>query len=261
MEAALSSVPTRVFIPEAPLIPKFLPLPLLLLASAAAAQIPAIEPVYGVSAGRAGVTVRMASNGCTHKGDLTIALSKGQRPLLLIARKHPDTCRTPGRAEIVFTWEELGLKPGQAFSFANPLVAEPGGAAVSSGSRAGSLCQKLEVVAVAPAGQGAVRLLGPQGPLEIEARPLVAAGEVSGAEAGVDKGENVLRVTFTPEAAQRLQAWTGGHVGGRVAVLLDGEVLRIAAVGGPMGGGGIQIGGMDRGQALSLAAGLSACLG
>lgn len=246
----------------ASLIPKSLALCLLFAATAAQAQVPAIEPVYGVSANGAGVTVRMASGGCTHKSDLTVALSKGPRPMLLIARKHPDACRTPGRADIVFTWEELGLKPGQAFSFANPLTMEPGGGtAQASESRAGALCQKLEVVAVAPTGQGAVRLLGPQGPLEIEAKPLVASGEVTRAEAGVAGGDNVLRVAFTAEAAQRLQAWTSAHVGSRVAILLNGEVLRITPVGGPVGGGGIQLGGMDRSQAVSLAAGLSACLG
>ena len=206
--------------------------------------------------------MRLASGGCTHKGDLTVALSKGPRPMLLIARKHPDACRTPGRADVVFTWQELGLKPDQAFSFANPVIAEPGaGSDQASGSRAGALCQKLEVVAVTPTGQGAVRLLGPQGSLEIEAKPLVAAGEVTGAEAGVAGGDNVLRVAFTPEAAKRLQAWTGAHVGARVAILLDGEVLRVAPVSGPIGGGGLQLGGMDRNQAQSLAAGLGACLG
>ena len=90
-------------------------------------DIPPIEPVYGVSVAKAGVTVRLASNGCTKKADLTTAVSTSPpRPLVLIARKHADACKgAPAAVEIVWSYEDLGLKPGQAFSLANPLVAEP----------------------------------------------------------------------------------------------------------------------------------------
>ena len=94
----------------------------------AAFTVPDIEPVYGVSVGKQGVTVRLASNGCTKKSDLTVAVGKNStRPLVLIARKHPDTCRSfaADRAEVAWSFEELGLEPGQAFSLANPLVADP----------------------------------------------------------------------------------------------------------------------------------------
>ena len=95
----------------------------------AAFTVPDIEPVYGVSVGKQGVTIRLASNGCTKKSDLTVAVSKHPaRPLMLIARKHPDTCKSfaAGRAEVVYSFEELGLEPGQAFSLANPLIGDPG---------------------------------------------------------------------------------------------------------------------------------------
>ena len=90
-------------------------------------DIPPIEPVYGVSVGKAGVTVRLASNGCTKKSDLTTAVSTAPpRPLVLIARRRPDVCKSaPGVVEIVWSYEDLGLKPGQAFSLANPLTAAP----------------------------------------------------------------------------------------------------------------------------------------
>jgi hypothetical protein len=94
----------------------------------AAFTVPDIEPVYGVSVGKQGLTVRLASNGCTKKSDLTVAVGKNPpRPLVLIARKHPDTCKSfaAGHAEVAWSFEELGLEPGQAFSVANPLVADP----------------------------------------------------------------------------------------------------------------------------------------
>ncbi len=94
----------------------------------AAFTVPDIEPIYGVVVGKAGVTVRLASNGCTKKSDLTVAVSKSSaRPLVLIARKHPDTCKSfaAGRAEVVYSFAELGIELGQAFSLANPLVSDP----------------------------------------------------------------------------------------------------------------------------------------
>jgi hypothetical protein len=98
---------------------------LLLAGSANAFTVPDIEPVYGVSVGKDGVTVRVAG-ACSKKSDLTVAVGKTPpRPLLLIARKHAEDCQTaPGQAEIVYSLQELGLKPGQTFSLANPLVSE-----------------------------------------------------------------------------------------------------------------------------------------
>lgn len=105
-----------------------------LLAAALAApalasyDIPPIEPVYAVSAAKAGLTVRLASNGCTRKSDLTVAVSNAPpRPLVLIARRHADQCRSlgAGHVDVVWSYEELGLKSGEAFSLANPLVADP----------------------------------------------------------------------------------------------------------------------------------------
>jgi hypothetical protein len=233
--------------------------------AAFADTIPAIEPVYGVTTSKAGVTVRLASNGCTKKGDLTVAVAnRPPRPLILVTRKRPDTCQSfaAGHADIAWTWAEVQLQPGQPFSLGNPLTADPSPGAdgfAASGAAPATSCRKLEVVAVVPNGQGPIRLLGPQGPIDIEAQPLVAPAEVTGAEAGVDGGENVVRLNFAPQAAARLQAWTAAHVGGRVAILLDGRVIRLADVGGPLGSHGLQIGGSDRQNSVSMAAGIAAC--
>ncbi|MDB5460248.1 MAG: hypothetical protein JWO72_1989 [Caulobacteraceae bacterium] len=97
--------------------------------SAAAYTVPPIEPIYGVTVGKEAITVRVASNGCTRKSDLTVAVAKNPpRPMVLIARKHPDTCRSvaAGHAEVVYSFEELGLDAGQPFALANPLVGDPG---------------------------------------------------------------------------------------------------------------------------------------
>ena len=91
--------------------------------------MPDIEPVYGVSVGKGGLTVRVAG-GCTRKADPDrVAVGKTPpRPLVLIARKHAEGCQTGSlaQAEIVYSLEDAGdLKPEQPFSLANPLVTEP----------------------------------------------------------------------------------------------------------------------------------------
>ncbi len=95
----------------------------LIATPALAYTVPPIEPIYGVTVGPQGVTVRLASHGCTTKADLTVAVSKDPpRPMVLFARKRPDACTAPVTpVEVVYTFEELGLEPGQAFSLANPL--------------------------------------------------------------------------------------------------------------------------------------------
>jgi hypothetical protein len=42
-------------------------------------------------------------------------------------------------------------------------------------------------------------------------------------------------------------------------MLLDGRVIRVADVGGPIGGQGLQISGLDRNQAVSMASGIGGC--
>jgi len=64
---------------------------------------------------------------------------------------------------------------------------------------------------------------------------------------------------FAPSAGQRLAAWSATHVGARMAILVDGQVIRLGEVKGPMGALGLQLRGLDHGQALSIAAGVNAC--
>src|SRR5271170_7441275 len=89
---------------------------LLLTGAANAYTLPAIEPVYGVVVGKDAITVRVAGS-CTRKSDMTVAVAKNPpRPMVLIARKRADGClQAGGQAEVVYSFEELGLKAGEAF--------------------------------------------------------------------------------------------------------------------------------------------------
>ena len=48
-------------------------------------------------------------------------------------------------------------------------------------------------------------------------------------------GELLLRVRYRPEAAQRLAAATGAHLGEQLAVLLDSRVWSLARIASPIG--------------------------
>ena len=91
-----------------------------------------LMPVYGVSTDGEGVTVSLQPDGCnTLKSDFTVAISKSaERPTVLIARRSRAgslvACKTqPHAIAITWTYSDLGLRPGQPFSLANPLVMAP----------------------------------------------------------------------------------------------------------------------------------------
>jgi hypothetical protein len=93
---------------------------------------PALMPVYGVSTGGGGVTVELQPVGCnTVKSDFTVAIAKAvDRPTILIARRSAAgslvACKAPPRTvAITWSYNDLGLRPGQPFSLANPLVMAP----------------------------------------------------------------------------------------------------------------------------------------
>jgi hypothetical protein len=87
-----------------------------------------LEPIYAASLGRAGLTVRVNSNGCTKKSDFTTQLLDGwPGSTLILKRTRPDLCRAfvAGGAELVFGYGELGLKPNGQIVLANPLTSDP----------------------------------------------------------------------------------------------------------------------------------------
>lgn len=88
-----------------------------------------LEPIYSAVAGRVGLALQVASNGCTVKADFTFyAQLRGETVGLAFARKHVDTCKSfaQGRTDLAFTWEELGLPARAPVFLLNPLVAWTG---------------------------------------------------------------------------------------------------------------------------------------
>jgi len=88
-----------------------------------------LEPLYAARAGRDGLTLRVASNGCTAKADFAFYLDrKGEAAQIAFARRKLDACKSfaQGSSEITFSWSELGLEPRTPVFLLNPLVAWTG---------------------------------------------------------------------------------------------------------------------------------------
>jgi hypothetical protein len=95
----------------------------------AQAPLAELESLYSVDAGRAALTVRVGSNGCTKKEDFAFYVErKGDDVTLALARKRLDPCRSfvMGRAELTFSYAELGLDSRTRIFVLNPVVAWTG---------------------------------------------------------------------------------------------------------------------------------------
>ena len=93
---------------------------------------PVLMPVYGVDTNDRGVTVRLRPFSCNPlKSDFTVAISKSaERATLLFARRSPTNdlvacAALPRMVAMTWSYDDLGLRPGQPFSLANPLVTAP----------------------------------------------------------------------------------------------------------------------------------------
>ena len=85
---------------------------------------PGLEAVR-VTAGPGELTVRVASKGCAVKADFVFHVDRtGGNAVLAFARRRLETCRFGEAAEVdlVFSYDELGLKRGELFAVANPRV-------------------------------------------------------------------------------------------------------------------------------------------
>ena len=82
-----------------------------------------VEPVYGAAVAGDVAVVRVSTNGCTRKSDLTPHLSRGAgKAILTVRRTQADTCNQPAQLSLQWTFEELGLEPGAMLQVANPVV-------------------------------------------------------------------------------------------------------------------------------------------
>lgn len=133
--------------------------------------------------------------------------------------------------------------------------------APAEASRHAADCPRVELASVleAPA-PGARSLKFDNGPgLDLSAEDLVGPADLTNAYVSVTEGQTVLNLAFRPEAARRVRKFTAGHVGGRIAMLVDGQPMKVVKVLDPIRGDGILIGPLARRDAEALAQRINAC--
>jgi hypothetical protein len=95
------------------------------------ADLAALEPLYAVSAAPGGVTIRVASRGCTAKADFAFYVDRrpGGAAALAFGRKRLDICK-PGKAaggfaDLMFSYAELGVSADTPLFVLNPIAPRP----------------------------------------------------------------------------------------------------------------------------------------
>ncbi len=86
------------------------------------------EAIYSAALGRAGLNVRVNSNGCTKRADFQVQVLDGYpAPTVILRRIKPDLCRAfvAGGVDLLFNWADLRLPPTSPIVLANPLAADP----------------------------------------------------------------------------------------------------------------------------------------
>ena len=83
-----------------------------------------LETLDAAAASPGGLTLRVASHGCTTKADFTFYIDRaGREPAIAFARRRLDVCRAaPDVVELSFGYEELGLRRGGAVRLLNPVA-------------------------------------------------------------------------------------------------------------------------------------------
>jgi len=86
------------------------------------------EAIYSAAMGRAGLTARVNSNGCTKRSDFKVQVLEGYpAATVILTRIKPDLCRAfaAGGTDIVFSYEDMGMRPTASIVLANPLIGDP----------------------------------------------------------------------------------------------------------------------------------------
>jgi hypothetical protein len=94
-----------------------------LMAAAPGETWPELEPLLAAEAGTQALTIRVQSKGCAAKADFVFRVDrKPGHAVVAFARRRLETCKGPGGvADLVFSYEELGLTGGERIVIANPI--------------------------------------------------------------------------------------------------------------------------------------------
>ena len=126
--------------------------------------------------------------------------------------------------------------------------------ACSTRQQASGACPAIEVSAVAdtPADSTRTVALSDSTTIRISRTPLVTSADITGATASRAGDQSIVDFTVTDDAAKRVREFTAGHVGSKLALVVDGKVLGTPRIAGAVAGG-YRIDGLNRADAERLA--------
>ena len=81
-----------------------------------------LEPVHAAAVVHDQVVFRVSSNGCTAREDLLPVVRQRRTATIVLRRLREDTCLQPvaGGVEYLWSFEEMGLRPGARVMIENP---------------------------------------------------------------------------------------------------------------------------------------------
>lgn len=83
-----------------------------------------MEELIGFGIDHSGITFQVKSGGCTKKDSFRFKFIKTELVQIQLVRTKVDNCEAllPFGTKINYSFEEIGLKSGQAFSIGNSLI-------------------------------------------------------------------------------------------------------------------------------------------
>lgn len=93
------------------------------VADRAAARPEAFESVRRVDFDGQRLSIVVGSNGCTEASSFEVRIKDDEPAELSLTRRSPDMCKAlvPDGKTVSWTYDELGLKPGQSVRVINPI--------------------------------------------------------------------------------------------------------------------------------------------
>ena len=93
------------------------------LVEGATGETAELEALKAITAGPDGLTLRVASSGCTRKEDFAFYVDRAAKPpTVAFARKRVDICKAaPNLVEVGFSYDELGLAGAGTVRLLNPV--------------------------------------------------------------------------------------------------------------------------------------------
>jgi len=133
--------------------------------------------------------------------------------------------------------------------------------ATAAGNAQAATCPAIEIAVVAHEGEAGARTFGAADghPLMVRSRPLVSSRDIIDAGVSSAEGATGLDVRVSADAKERVRSYTAGHIGDRLAFIVEGRPKMVLKILDPIVRDGFWLSPMDPDAARKMASALRAC--